>query len=305
MAASNPDFPSYQKFTPPAYEEPPRQHGCFFYGCIIASILSLLLLIAVGVLLYLGYRMLGRAIEEYTATAPRELPKVEMPADQRKIVKERWEAFRKALEDGKPTEPLVLDSDEINVLIDEAEDLKDLKGMVYVSIDDDKLKGQISIPLEKFVNVGLTRGRYLNGEAEIKASIANDVLVVTLESIEVNGKTMPPDAMAQLRGQNIVQDAYKDPKKAAWLRNLESVEIKDGKLTIKAKDRSKGPDSGKAKESATIETKDGKVIVHPPQEKPAPNSDVPPAEIKLPDEILAPPEPRAAGPAEPAKKPSD
>jgi len=305
MAASNADFPSHQKFTPPAYAEPPRQHGCFFYGCIIASILSLLLLIAVGVLLYMGYRMLGRAIEEYTATTPRELPKVEMPAEQRKSVDDRWAAFRKALDEGKPTEPLVLNSDEINVLIEDQEDLKDLKGLVYVSIDQDKLKGQISIPLEKFVDVGLTRGRYLNGEAEIKASIANDVLVVTLESIEVNGKTMPPDAMAQLRGQNIVQDAYKDPKKAAFLRKLESVEIKDGKLTIRAKDGTKKPETGKVEESAKTETKDGKVIVHPPQETPAPKSEAPPAAKKVPDDVLTPAEPGADAPAAPAKKPSD
>jgi hypothetical protein len=305
MAANNPDFSDYQKFTPPAYEEPPRQRGCFFYGCIIASILSLLLVIAVSVFLYLGYRMLGRAIEEYTSTTPRELPKVEMPAEQRQNVADRWTAFRKALEEGRPTEPLVLNSDEINVLIEEQEDLKDLKGMVYVSIDQDKLKGQISIPLEKFVNLGLTRGRYLNGEAEIKATIANDVLVVTLESVEVNGKTVPPDAMAQLRGQNVAQDAYKDPKKAAWLRNLQSVEIKDGKLTIKAKDSTKKPESDKAEPSPRGETKDGKAVVHPPEGTPAPKTDVPPAAKKLPDDVLAPSQPSSPAPAETAKKPTD
>jgi hypothetical protein len=305
MAASDPDFANYQKFTPPAYGEPPRQHGCFFYGCIIAGVLALLLMIAVGVLLYMGYRMLGRAIEEYTATAPRELPKVEMPAEQRKSVTDRWNAFRKALEEGKPTEPLVLNSDEINALIEEQEELKGLKGTVYVSIDQDKLKGQISIPLDKVPLLGLTRGRYLNGEAEIKATIANDVLVVTLQSIEVNGKTLPPEAMAQFRGQNMVQDSYKNPKTAAALRNLESVEIKDGKLTIKAKDRTKKPEGGKAEPSPKIETKDGKVIVHPPETKPAPKIDVPPAEKKVPDDVPAPTDSRPAAPAEPAKKPSN
>jgi hypothetical protein len=305
MAASNPEFSDYPKSTPPGYEEPPRQHGCFFYGCIIASILSVLLVIAVGAFLFLGYRMLGRAIEEYTSTTPRELPKVEMPAEQRRNAQDRWAAFRKALEETKPSEPLVLNSDEINALIDEQEDLKDLKGMVYVSIDQDKLKGQISIPLEKFVNVGLTRGRFLNGEAEIKATVANDVLVMTLESIEVNGKTMPAEAMAQLRGQNLAENAYKDPKKAALLNNLQSVEIKDGKLTIKAKDLTKKPESDKAEPSPGGETKDGKAIGHPPEGTPAPKTEVPPATKKLPDDVLAPSQPSAPAPAEAAKKPPD
>ncbi len=38
MASSKAEI---QQFTPPPYEEPPRQRGCFFYGCVIASILSL------------------------------------------------------------------------------------------------------------------------------------------------------------------------------------------------------------------------------------------------------------------------
>ena len=50
---------------------------------------------------------LNQLVEEYTATAPRELPKVEMPAEQRQALKDRVEAFRKAVEAGTPTEPLV------------------------------------------------------------------------------------------------------------------------------------------------------------------------------------------------------
>ncbi len=216
MAASNPDFSDYQKFAPPSYEEPQRQHGCFFYGCIIASILTLLLLIAVGVVFFLIYRWAGQMIEEYTATAPRELPKVEMPAEQRRTLKERVEAFRKAIKEGKPTEPLVLNSDEINALIDEEEKFK---GKVYVSIDQDKVRGQVSIPLNDIPSLGLTRGRYLNGEAEFKVSLEDGVLIVTLDSFEVNGKKPPPELLAQIaqpeHGQGRLQrrqDGRGDPQ---------------------------------------------------------------------------------------------
>ena len=78
------------------------------------------ILVAVGI--YIVYRFLNRLVDEYTATAPRELPKVEMPAEQRQALKDRVEAFRKAVEEGTPTEPLVLTSDDLNALIEEKPD---------------------------------------------------------------------------------------------------------------------------------------------------------------------------------------
>src|SRR5690349_19943547 len=105
MATSNSDFPGAPRFTPEPYE-PPRERGCFFYGCIFASVLAVLFLIAVGLGVYILYRALSHYVEEYTATAPRELPTVEMPVEQRETLKERVDAFRKAIDAGIPTEPL-------------------------------------------------------------------------------------------------------------------------------------------------------------------------------------------------------
>ena len=110
MATSDREFYDAPKFTPEPYE-PPRQRGCFFYGCIIASVLAVLFLIAVAILLYVAYRGLGQLVEQYTTTAPQELPAVEMPAQERQSLQERVDAFRKAVDAGTPTEPLVLTSE--------------------------------------------------------------------------------------------------------------------------------------------------------------------------------------------------
>jgi hypothetical protein len=157
---------------------------------------------------------------------------------------ERVEAFRKAIDSGTPTEPLVLTSEDINALIEENDNLK---GKVYVTIEGDKIKGQVSIPLTDFVDFGMTRGRYLNGEADLKASLKDGVLLVTLESFEVNGKRPPADALANLRQQNLAQDAYKNPKNAEQIRKLESLEIKDGKLIIRARAQKAGTQPGAPK----------------------------------------------------------
>jgi hypothetical protein len=233
MSTNDPEFYQAPKFTPES-QQPPRQRGCFFYGCIIASILLVLALILIGVGGYLLYRMVNGWVDEYTATAPRDLPKVEMPDPERKALKDRVEAFRKAVDEGKSVEPLVLTSNDLNALIAEE---PDLQGKVYVKVEGDELKGQISIPLEK-LGLPMFKGRYLNGEADLKASFNNGILIVTLDSLEVNGKHLPDEFMTNLRQQNLAKDAYKDPKNAEMLRKVESMAIKDGKIIIRV--RAKG-----------------------------------------------------------------
>jgi hypothetical protein len=299
MAFSNVDFSDSQKYAPPPYEEPPRQRCCFFYGCIIASILSLLLLIAVGVVLFVFYRFLGQMIEEYAATAPRELPKIEMPAEQFRTLKERVEAFSAAVKEGKPTEPLALTSDEINALIEER---PSLKGKFYVTIEKDRLKGQVSFPLTDIANIGITRGRYLNGEAEFNVWLKDGVLFVTIASFEINGKRPSEQFLQSIRSQNLAKDADTDPKSAEVIRNLESIEIDAGRLIIKARDRTDARAADNSGESPGTETQK-KTIVHPPEKPPGPAGASSPSAEKLPDDVLAPADPQPATRAEPANRP--
>lgn len=243
MSTNDPDFFQAPKFTPESFQ-PPKQRGCFFYGCIIASVLAALLVVLVAVVGYVGYRVASQVVKDYTDTAPRELPKVELSEEQRKAVKTRYDEFQSAVQSGEPTEPLVLSSDDLNALI---EDDPDLKGKIFVKIEDDVVKGQISIPLDK-LGLPLFKGRYLNGEADIKASLSNGVLWVTLDSIEVNGKRPPEQMLQELRQQNFAKDAYKNPKYAELIRKLDSIKIKDGKIIITV--RAKTPSSGTKKKDA-------------------------------------------------------
>jgi hypothetical protein len=270
MATRDSEFYETHKFTPEPYQ-PPRQHGCFFYGCIIASVLAALILIAVGLLLYVAYRGFGQLVDQYTSTVPQELPKVEMPPETRQSLEERVSAFRKAIDGGEPLEPLVLTGDDLNALI-ERDSL--WKGKIYVTIEGDKVKGKVSIPLEQIssvfetIGIGLLRGRYLNGEVELKASLNDGVLFVAFDSIEVNGKRLPEEVMSDLRRQNLAKDAYENPKNVEMIRKFESIVIKDGKLVIT------------------------------PRVAPG----APAGEKELPDEVLAPPEDGQPSPkAEPLK----
>jgi hypothetical protein len=262
MASGNLDLSDYRKFGPP-YDEPPRQRGCFFYGCIIAGILSLLLVIAVGVMFFFIYRWFEGMLEEYTATAPRALPKVEMPAERRRTVAERFDDYCAAVESGRPTEPLVLDSQDLNALIEERSPLKD---KVFVAIAGDRLKGQISFPLGEFIRIGLTRGRYLNGEAEFSVWLKDGLLFATISSLEVNGKRLPEEMLRQLRGQNLAQGINENPQWAEKISKLQSIDVKDGQLIIRARELGEKADGTRTGEPPRVETREAKVTEHSPKE---------------------------------------
>jgi hypothetical protein len=288
MSTNDPDFYQAPKFSPESYQAAPRQHGCFFYGCIIASILAVLMVILVSVVVYLGYRFVEQSILQYTGTAPRELPKVEMPDEQRQALKDRVEAFRKAVDTETSTEPLVLTSDDLNALIDEN---PDLKGKIYVKVEGDEVKGQVSIPCDALGEIPLLsilKGRYLNGEADLKASLEDGVLIVTLDSIEVNGQRPPDQVMAELRKQNLAKDAYKDEKTSRMIRKIESLQIKDGKIILKVRAKAgASPESSAATKPLPVEviapSPAGEPKPEPSREKaPKPKPEAAPAEAPSP-----------------------
>jgi hypothetical protein len=237
MASYDPEFNHVPKFSPEYDDSRPRQRGCFFYGCVIASVLAVLLIIALAVLAFVGMRFFSGLVEEWTSPAPAELPRVQISEEERKSARERVDAFRKALEEGTAADPLVLTSDDLNALI---EANPDFRGRVFAQVEGDKLKAQISIPLDK-LKIGMLSGRYLNGEAELKASLSDGILVVTLETLEVNGKRPPENFLVGLRKQNLAKDAYDDPKNAEMIRRFESLEIKDGTIILKPRIHAKTP----------------------------------------------------------------
>ncbi len=289
MSTNDPDFFETPKFSSEAFQ-PPKQRGCFFYGCVIASVLAALMVVLLAVVSFFLYRFTTKMVDEYTGTAPRELPVVKLTPEERATVKTRLLEFRAAVTAGTPTEPLVLSGDDLNALI---EDDPDLKGKAFIKIEDDVIKGQISIPLES-VGLKMFKGRYLNGEADIKALLISGVLIVTLDSIEVNGKRPPEEILQGIRQQNLAKDIYKDPKNAEMIRKLESIQIKDGKITIKVRAKT-NPDDAKTKESAPPAKANSAAPAAEPA-KAKSEAPPPPAKNGAPVEIKAESPPTATAP---------
>ena len=216
--------------------EPAKQRGCFFYGCITVLVLTVLVGIAGFFLVRYGLNKFTAFVEQYTETTPMTLESVEMSKADYQQLDKRVTAFADAVNARKATPPLVLTENEINALIANNPAWRSLKGKVYVTIEGDQIKGKVSIPMDDLAQApGLSRlkGRYLNGSAALKVSLTNGVLAVTILSLEVKGQSPPPPVMAQLQTINFAQNSAQDPKTQEMIGRFESIEVKDGKITIK------------------------------------------------------------------------
>lgn len=209
---------------------PVRQgRGCFFYGCLVS--VALFIVCAVG--LYFGTQLLlNRMIEKYTVSTPVPVRQVEGTPEEVQAVQQRFKGFAEAIRAGQPAEPLVLSEKDLNLLINHTSDLAQFKNHLYVAIEGRRLKGTMSLPLD-FLGLSRLRGRYFNGVAEIKASLENGLLMVTLDALEVNGEPLPDHLMTAFRQQNLARDVYKDERSMQFLRRLERVEVDDGRILVR------------------------------------------------------------------------
>ena len=183
---------------------PPKQGmGCFGKGCLLFLALVFLLAAAFIVGSYVGVRYV------ITSSKPRELPVVAPDPQVQQDARARWDQFEQASR-GEPsgaTQPNGVDqsttaaqasrveftANDINQLI--AANRK-ARGKAYVSIENNVARVQVSIPLEK---VGF-RGRYLNGEAEVRASPDRNPRGLQLTKISLSGVDVPEQVVNSLTG---------------------------------------------------------------------------------------------------------
>jgi hypothetical protein len=249
-----------------------KQRGCFFYGCIFASVLLGLILLLFGLASWATYRAANEFVRQYAEDAPAPIPVVEKPAAEVDAIKARIDKFFEDLAAGTATEPLALTADEINALIAA---IDEIKGIAAVEFVGENIRAKVSMPLARlpFPIGTLFGGKFLNGTATIDARVVDGHPVVTLVALEAKGKRVPDAFLASLRGQNFAEDLDKNPDAAAAIGRLQSIAVKDGKLIFTPKR------PGKPEEPAKEEKAE-----EPKKAEPAKTADPP----KPPDEPSAP-----------------
>src|SRR5689334_20627373 len=117
------------------------RRGCMFYGCIVGIVLMLMLLTG---LLY-GLHQFKKVMTQFTDSKPMALPALSLSQPQLDALHQRVNTFSNSVSQGKPAAPLTLNSDEVNALIADNPGGTNWSGKLYVSLQDDKVKAQISL----------------------------------------------------------------------------------------------------------------------------------------------------------------
>lgn len=219
--------------------QPAKKRGCFFYGCLT----SIVLLVVMALVAFFAVRYVKNLVRSYTDTSPMELPRVEVTDAEYEALQQRLTSFKAGLEKGESAQTLTLSEQDINALVARSQDLKQLRDKVYVSVEGDQIKGQVSWPLDE-TGFRWLKGRYLNGAVTFNVSLEDGELKVIADSVEVMGKKLPEQAMTELRKENLAAEAANDPDVAESISKFDSIKIEDGKVVVKSRD----PDAGAAGE---------------------------------------------------------
>jgi len=204
-----------------------KRRGCLFFGCLGGTVCLVIILVA----FLLGLYQLKKMLTFYTDPQPMALPTVKMSQADIDTLKQRVESFQDAVRTGRPTEPLTVTSDEINAYIQNDPNLAGVKGKVYVTIEGDRVKSQVSLPLDD-LGFRVFHGRYLNGVGIFALNLQRGNLVVTAESLVVKGKPLPAVYMDKFKSQNLADAFNKNPRVSVALSHLQEIRVADGKLTL-------------------------------------------------------------------------
>ena len=223
-------------------DKPKRQgRGCFFYG----TITFVLVLIGVMLGIYFGARKAAlAAVAKYTATAPAAIPRLNLSsAEEDRIARELAQTAQRAAAGQGPAE-IALSEQEVNVLLGQAPDMRPYREQIYLQPEGDKLKAQMSVPLDQFDLWNSFRGkiggrdltnRYLNGTALLSLTVTNGSLHMAITNLVVNGETLPEDFTKRLRDQNFAEPANQNPDIQSAVQRIQNIAVKDGRVVVELK----------------------------------------------------------------------
>ncbi len=208
--------------------------GCLGGGCLVLIIGIIVAVVMVG---SFTSKLKGLAEDQPSVQAyqPSEA--------ESELLEAKWRKFSATLEAGKTAE-LELSANDINTAISTLDQFKQFKGKFFVRIEGDLLSAQASIPV-------LQKGgptKYLNCEITGNAKIADGNLELYAKEIRVKGEPLSGRLAWLLQNMtkgNLTPNFSWQPKNQELIQDIESMEVKDGKIILRFKTgkpgRKKGP----------------------------------------------------------------
>jgi hypothetical protein len=213
---------------------PPRKGlGCFARGCLILIVFAIVLAIACFAGMYWGFQrnsaimhgIYWLAKTHSIAGAPAPIPEFTASDQQIQAVHERCEDFEQKARASQPAE-LELTADDINTLIATNQDVR---GKAFVSIEENRLRCQASIPLGEFIR---RSGYYFNGDIAVELKSAESLENPQLSGIIVNGQPVPSDLLKWKYRSKRLRDYLADYRNEP---GVGTIEIRDGKLILRSR----------------------------------------------------------------------
>jgi hypothetical protein len=216
------------------YIEPPppqrRRMGCLGKGCLLLSLLLLFLFIAGAVGIYYGLRthsavargMLWAQQTGMLTAEPSPLPEFQTTEENIRASTRKWRDFDRASQENGPAYVELTAADLNNLIAKNSH----ARGRAFVSIENNRLHVQTSVPLAK-----LTRREryYLSGDIVIQTDGPRSLDHLPLDSITINGRPLPRDLLGWTFDSRPLSDYVAEYRGDV---NANTFEIRDGKLIL-------------------------------------------------------------------------
>ena len=212
---------------------PPRKGlGCFARGCLILVVLSIVLAVACLAGLYWGFQRHSAIVHgiywltktHSIAEAPAPVPEFTASEEQTQAVQERWRDFEQKIQAGQQAE-IELTADDLNNLIAAH---FDARWKAFVSIEDNRLRLQTSVPLGEF----LGRSGYFNGDITIQLNGAQSLEHPQFDRIIVNNEPVPKDFLNWKYRSKRLHEYLAEYRQDY---DVGTIEIRDGKFVLRSR----------------------------------------------------------------------
>ena len=194
---------------------------------ICGVFVGIIILLVAGVLLYSNHAI-RKFKKEYTEDKPAVIQHEPITKSQQTKLATKYNSLKEVVKNHKKTE-IQFTSEEFSQMMAYSPETKGFANKSKFWLEDDKIKADLSISLNSIPQM---QGRYLNGLFTFSVTMQDGKMRLHVDECLVKGHPISPTYMKLLNSQNL-EGLLSQHSGTNWNEFIDSLEIKDGKLTIK------------------------------------------------------------------------
>lgn len=203
--------------------------GCLGGGCAIGLVIFLIL----GGALFWGAWSTLSGIKGMTMAEPKPVPVYNATDAETQAALEKVRAFNATFDAGQEAE-IVLTANEINTLISRYEPWQAVRGRAFATVSGDQVAAQVSLPLSQ---IRLMQDRFFNGDVSMTFITENGKAKPNVVTVRSGDTEFPRWLMRYITSKEFVEGLGLPSisEEDSIGSNLTALEVKDNKLTVRAK----------------------------------------------------------------------